>query len=466
MADLLKRELESLRERCAGRVVTKDDIDYDAMRSVWNGAVDHRPAVIVRCGGPGDVSAAVRFAREEGLEISVRGGGHGVGGAAVTSGGLMLDLGPLRHVEVYPRARRAVCGGGATWADVDAATQAYGLATPGATVSHTGIGGHTLGGGLGWLTRRHGLTADNLESADLVLASGEYVHASARDHPELFWAIRGGGGNFGVVTSFAYRLHPVGPAVHVSLLFWEAERGAEAVQVIDEAVRDLPRHVGVLAAFGMSAPPAPYVPEEHRLRPGHAIVVAGFASPEQHEAVVSPIRAALAPLFEFGAAMPYTRLQSFLDESAPWGVLADERAVDLPRLTPGAIATLCEHAGRKRSPLSFMPAFHLGGAFSAVGEEETAFGGSRAPHYTVSIVAMAPSPDGLSADRDWAHAAWEALLPYADGTGTYVNFITEPDEDRVRASYGREKHARLAAVKAVYDPDNTFHLNANITPGG
>ncbi|MEU4544838.1 FAD-binding oxidoreductase [Nonomuraea dietziae] len=464
MVQLIQREIETLREACAGRVVTSHDSDFHVMRTVWNGAVDRHPAVIVRCSGPEDVSAAVRFAHEEGLELSVRGGGHSFSGAAVTSGGLMLDLSALRLVEVDPEGRRAVCGGGATWADVDGATQAYGLATPGGTISHTGIGGLTLGGGFGWLTRGHGLTADNLEAAEVVLSTGERVRASQEDHPDLYWAIRGGGGNFGVVTSFTYRLHPVGPAVQVAMLFWEAERGCEAVGLIHDVVANLPDDFGALIGFGMSAPPAPFVPEQHRFRPGHALILAGFGAPERHEAVLSRLRAALEPLFEFVSPMPYTQLQSMLDESAPWGILAYEKALDLPTITPEAADTLCDQAALKGSPMSFMPSFHLGGAFSEVSDDATAFGGSRQPHYTISIAAITPDPGALSAERDWARAAWEAMQPYGMGSGTYVNFIADPDEDRVRASYGPRKYERLSAIKRTYDPGNLFHLNANIRP--
>ncbi|MDR8414795.1 FAD-binding oxidoreductase [Nonomuraea sp. 3-1Str] len=464
MVRLIKRELETLRERCTGRVVTEQDPRYDVARALWNGAVDHRPAAIVRCTGPGDVSAAIRFAREEELEISVRGGGHDVGGSAVTSGGLMVDLSGLRRVRVDPASRRAVCEGGATWADLDAATQAHGLATPGGTVSHTGVGGLTLGGGFGWLTRMHGLSADNLQSADLILADGQYVHASARDHPDLFWAIRGGGGNFGVVTGFTFRLHPVGPEVHFALLFWEAERGPEALLAIEEAIAGLPRRAGVLAAYGLTAPPAPFVPPPHRSRPGHALLIAGFGSAEEHRATVTGVEDMLRPLFTYADAMPYPRLQAFLDATAPWGVHAYERALDLAAITPRVAATLCEQAALKGSAMTFMPSFRLDGEFCAVDDAATAYGGSRLPHHTLCFTALTPSPEALPAERAWSRAAWEAVLPHAMGAGSYVNFQVEREADRVRAAYGAEKYGRLAAVKAVYDPDNVFHLNANIRP--
>ncbi|MFC5817599.1 FAD-binding oxidoreductase [Nonomuraea harbinensis] len=464
MVQLIRSGLEGLRERCAGRVVSPKDDGYESMRRIWNGAVDRHPGVIVRCGGPDDAEAAVAYARQEDLEISVRGGGHGFGGLAVTDGGVMLDLSALRQIEVDAASRWASCGGGATWADLDAATHVYGLATPGGTISHTGVGGLTLGGGFGWLSHDHGLTVDNLESADVVLADGRQVHASAREHPDLFWALRGGGGNFGVVTSFAFRLHPVGPEVQVGVLFWEAERGPEAIETIDQAVRSLPEHVGVLIAFGMSAPPAPFVPEEHRLRQGHALIVAGFGSPRHHASVLEPITRALPPLFSFAAPMSYPQLQSLLDDTVPWGTPAYEKALDLPSLGTDAIATLCEQAALKGSPMSFIPAFRLDGAFSAIPDAATAFGGSREPHYTLSVMALTRTADALEQERTWARDAWSALLPYSRGTGAYVNFLTDQDEDRVRASYGEEKYARLAAIKAEYDPDNVFRLNQNIRP--
>ncbi|NUW34427.1 FAD-binding oxidoreductase [Nonomuraea sp. SMC257] len=464
MVRLIRRELEALRERCAGRVITEQDVLYDSARAVWNGAVDRRPAAIVRCAGPGDVSAAIRFAREEELELSVRGGGHNFGGSAVTSGGLMLDLSALRRVRVDPGTRRAVCEGGATWADLDAATQAHGLATPGGTVSHTGVAGLTLGGGFGWLTRAHGLTADNLMSADVVLAGGEYVHASPRDHPDLFWALRGGGGNFGVVTGFTFRLHPVGPEVRVAFLFWEIERGTEALAAAEETIAGLPRRAGVLTACGLTAPPLPFVPPEHRGRLGHALLIAGFGSAEEHAATAERAAQALRPLFAFAEAMPYTRLQTFLDDSAPWGVHAYEKALDVTGIGPEAAATLNEQAARKTSPMSFMPSFRLDGAFSDMDDAATAYGGSRAPHHTLSFMALTPSPEALPAERAWSRAAWQAMLPHATGAGSYVNFQVEADADRVRRAYGAAKYARLAAVKAVYDPGNVFHLNPNIRP--
>lgn len=447
-----------------GELLVRGDDGYDEARSIWNGAIDRYPAVVARCRSTADVLAAVAFGRDQGLEIAVRGGGHSFAGASVCDDGLMIDLSAMRQVSVDPKARRAVCGGGATWADVDAAAQAHGLATPGGIISHTGIGGLTLGGGMGWLTHRHGLTVDNLLSARVVTADGRVLRAAEDENPDLFWALRGGGGNFGVVTSLEYRLHPVGPTVHLGLLFWGLEDGPEALRLAARVTSDLPRDAGALLAVGLTAPPAPFVPERHQGTLGHALLLAGFGSAEEHAQLVDQVRAALPPLFEFVAAMPYTGLQRLLDEAAPWGIRAYEKALHLPALTDAVVDRLTEWAPRKSSPMSFLPVFRLDGAYSGVRDDATAFGGGRSPCYVVNMDGSAPTPELLAADREWVRGVWEALRPHALGSGSYVNFMAEYEDDRVRASYGPAKYARLAQVKAAYDPDNVFHLNANIAP--
>jgi FAD/FMN-containing dehydrogenase len=456
-------DLDSFRAAFGGRVIAPDDADYDSARSVWNGDIDRRPAAIARCSSAEDVAAAIAFARGRGLEFTVRGGGHSYAGNAIADGALMIDLSALREVTVDPAARRAVCGGGATWAEVDAATQAHGLAVPGGFVSHTGIGGLTLGGGLGWLTRKAGLSVDNLLACEVVTADGRILRAAADEHPDLFWALRGGGGNFGVVTSFEYRLHEVGPLVHLGLFFWGVEQGAEALRFSRDFVKTVPEEMGAFVA-GLSAPPAPFVPEALHFAPGYALAIVGFGSPEEHAEVVAPIRAAVPPAFELVTPMPYTALQQMFNESAPWGILAYEKALYLDELTDEVIAVFTEHLPQKRSPLSLVPIFVLSGAYRRVSEDETAFGGSRAAGYVFNISAAAPTPELIAADRAWVRAFWEALRPHATGAGSYVNFMNEYEEDRVRAAYGAAKHARLARIKAAYDPDNVFHFNANIKP--
>jgi FAD/FMN-containing dehydrogenase len=452
----------AFQERFAGDVLVPGDPGYDEARSVWNGDIDRHPAAIARCFTAEQVAAAVEFARQEGLEIAVRGGGHSFAGFSVCDGGLMISLSEMRDVTVDPDARRARCGGGATWADVDAATQAHGLAVPGGIVSHTGIAGLTLGGGMGWLTRRAGLSCDNLVSAEVVTADGQILTASAESNPDLFWAIRGGGGNFGIVTSFDYRLHEAGPLAQLGLFFWGAGQGDEALRFSRDFVKTLPDDMGTILA-GLCAPPAPFVPELYHLVPGFALLIVGWGSAEEHEKVVDPIRAALPPLFEFVTPIPHTELQKMFDEAYVWGTLAYEKALYLDELTDEAIAVMAEHLPQMTSPLSFMPMLPLAGAYLEVGDDETAFGGRRAPCWAVNIAAVAQSPDVLATDRAWVRSFWEALRPHAQGSGSYVNFMSEDDYDRVQAAYG-QKYERLAQVKAAYDPDNVFHLNANIKP--
>jgi FAD/FMN-containing dehydrogenase len=356
-----------------------------------------------------------------------------------------------------------VCGGGATWGDLDGASQAHGLAVTGGFISHTGIAGLTLGGGVGWLTRKAGLSADNLVAAEVVTADGRVLRASADQNADLFWAIRGGGGNFGVVTSFEYQLIEAGPIVHLGFFFWGADRGVEALRFGREFVKTLPEGMGALIA-GLSAPPAPFVPDQYRFAPGYAVVIVGFGSEEEHQRMVQVVRETLPPLFDLVTPIPYANLQQMFDAGNPWGILGYEKALYLDDITDEAIAVIAEHLPRKKSPLSFMPVFFLDGAYRRVGEDETAFGGSRAAGYLFNIAAIAPTPDLLETDRAWVRTFWDALRPCASSSGSYVNFMTEYDEDRVRATYGAAKYDRLARIKATYDPDNVFHLNANIQP--
>jgi FAD/FMN-containing dehydrogenase len=462
MAVQFASDVGAFRERFAGDVLVPGDPGYDEARSVWNGDIDRHPAVIARCSTAEQVAAAVEFARQEGLEIAVRGGGHSFAGFSVCDDGLMINLSEMRDVTVDPDARRVRCGGGATWADVDAATQSHGLAVPGGIVSHTGIAGLTLGGGMGWLTRRAGLSCDNLVSAEVVTADGRILTASAESNPDLFWAVRGGGGNFGIVTSFEYRLHEAGPLANLGMFFWGAGQGAEALAFSRDFVKALPDDTGTILS-GLAAPPAPFVPEEFHLVQGWALLVVGWGSPEEHEKLVAPIRDELPPLFEFVTPIPHTELQKMFDETFAWGTLAYEKGLYLDELTDEAIAVLAERLPQMTSPISVVMMLPLTGAYAAVGDDETAFGGSRTPCWAVNIAAATDSPEVLATDRAWVRSFWEALRPNAQGSGGYVNFMSELDHDRVRSAYG-QKYDRLAQVKAAYDPDNVFHRNANIKP--
>jgi FAD/FMN-containing dehydrogenase len=456
--------METFRQKFTGQILTPGDAEYERSRSVWNGAINRRPAVIAKCTTTAQVSEAVQLARRSGLELAVRGGGHNYAGHAVCEGGLMIHLGAMKDVTVDGGARRATCGGGATWADLDGATQKHGLATPGGFVSHTGVGGLTLGGGIGWLTKKAGLTCDNLVSAEIVVADGRIVRASATENPELFWALRGGGGNFGVITSFEFALHPVGPTVNLGLFFFGLDQGPEALRLGRDVVKTLPEEATAFLAIGLSAPRAPFVPPAFHLRPGHALLVVGFGSPAEHAAVVAPIRKALTPLFELVTPIPYLALQQMFNESAAWGSFAYEKALYLDSLSDTAIAVIGEHLPRKTSPLTFLPTFTLDGKYRSVGENDTAFGGSRSAAFVLNIQTASPTRELYEADRAWIRNLWDALRPHARGTGSYVNFLPEGEtEDRIKASYG-DKYARLVRIKSEWDPGNLFHLNANIKP--
>lgn len=456
--------IEALRSAMTGSVLLADDGGYDEARAIWNGDIDRRPAVITQCRTQDDVVVALEYAQLEGLEIAVRGGGHSYSGSSVCDNGLMIDLSRMREVRVDPERRRAQVGGGASWADVDGATQAHGLAVTGGVISHTGVGGLTLGGGMGWLARKLGLSCDNLVSAAAVLPDGRCVRACADEYPDLFWAIRGGGGNFGVVTEFEFALHEVGPEVHLGLFFWSLSDSIAALTLCRDVIPTLPKEMGALIAAALNAPPLPAVPEQHHFTLGHALIVVGFGSAEDHARALAPVREQLPPLFEIVTPIPYTALQRMLDDSAPWGVRGYEKALDLDDLSNDAIAVLTELAPHKTSPLSFMPIFCLDGAFSRVGDDDTAFGGSRAAHYVVNIAAESPDAASLLADRTWVRSVWDALRPFARNEGSYVNFMAEADEDRIRTSYGPDKYERLARIKAQYDPGNVLHRNAYIKP--
>jgi FAD/FMN-containing dehydrogenase len=463
MTEPAQADIDALRRVMTGRVVGPQDSDYDNARVVWNGNIDRRPAVIAQCADASDVSAAITFAREHGLEIAVRGGAHSTGGSSSVDDGLVVDLSGMKQVTVDPLARRAVVGGGATLADLDAATQAHGLSTPGGIVGHTGVAGLTLGGGMGWLTRKAGLAIDNLVAAEVVTADGRIVRASQDENADLFWAIRGGGGNFGVVTTFDFRLHEVGPIVQFGMFFWGLDQGAEALRLSRDVIASPSEDVTAMIV-GLNAPPEPFVPEAVRFQPGYALIVIGFGSNEEHEAVVQGIRRTLPPLFDLVTPLPFVQVLRMFDEANAWGVHAYDKGLYVEDLSDEVITVVTEHQARKTSPLSVLFFYRLDGAYSAVGEDDTAFGGGRSPRYQVFIIGLGADDKQLSAERAWVRAFWEALRPHAMGSGGYVNGEAEFDDDRVRNTYGPAKYDRLARIKAVYDPENLFHRNANIRP--
>jgi hypothetical protein len=447
-----------------GPVIVPGDSGFDEGRRVWNAGIDRRPLMIARCASAADVVAAIGFAREDQLEVSVRGGAHSVAGMAVCDDGLMVDLSLLNTVTVDSEVRRARAGGGALLADLDAATLAHGLAVPTGLISHTGVGGLTLGGGMGWLTRKFGLSIDNLVSAEVVTADGRLLRAAEDENPDLFWAVRGGGGNFGVVTSFEFALHQLDPMVQFGLFFWSLDQGAEALRLAREITAAMTGDINAVVA-ALNAPPAPFVPQQHHFAPGYALLLTGFGSAPEHAQLVTQLRESLPPLFDLVTPMPYVELQKLLDESYAWGSCSYEKGTYIQDLSDPVIEVVTEHVRRKNSPMSALLFYRLDGAYSQVGDDATALSGGRSPRYGTFIFGFAPDAELLAADRRWVRSFWEALRPHAIGSGDgYINSMTDPSDDRIRASYGTAKYERLAKIKGEYDPGNMFHLNANIRP--
>lgn len=464
MTQTAESPITTLRSLMRGQVVDATDREYDDSRRVWNGNIDRRPLVVARCLDEADVQTAVRFATQQGLEVAVRGGAHSMAGNSVVDDGIVIDLSLMNQVRVDPRSRRAVVSGGALLGDLDAATQAHGLAVPAGLVSHTGVGGLTLGGGMGWLTRLAGLTIDNLVSARVVTADGKARAASESENADLFWAIRGGGGNFGVVTEFEFALHQVGPMIHFGILFWSLDQGADALRHARDVISTLPDDVNVMIG-GLNAPPAPFVPEQHQLQPGYAAIVVGTGTSESHAAVCAALRDGAPVVFDFTTPMPYVDLQKMLDEANAWGFHCYDKGCYVESLSDEVIDAVTQHFPRKTSPLSIMLFYRLDGAFSRVAEDATAFSGGRAPRFAVFIIGVCPAPEMLAAERDWVRSTAEALRPLSLDDGVYVNALTDVDAlSPVQAAYGAEKYARLVEIKTKYDPHNVFHRNANIAP--
>ncbi|MDD7968967.1 FAD-binding oxidoreductase [Actinomycetospora lemnae] len=461
MTQVLSR-LDELRTAMTGTVVTPDDPGYDEARRVWNADIDRRPAVVAYCTSTDDVAAAVTFAREASLEISVRSGAHSTSGACVGDAGIVIDLSRMNAVQVDAEARRATVAAGALLRDVDAATQIHGLALPSGEIGHTGIAGIALGGGMGWLTRQGGLTLDNLLAAQMVLADGRIVRVAADENPDLFWAIRGGGGNFGIVTSFEFALHPVGPQIEFALLFYGMDQAPDALRVARNTIPDLPADIS-FQTVALHAPPAPFVPEEHHFRKGFALVVVGFGTEESHRAVVERVRGALPPLFEMVTPMPFTALQQMFDEAYAWGVYAYEKSLYLEDISEGALEVLVEHAGAMPSPMSVVHLYTLSGAYCTPEDAATAFSGGRSPRLAVFIIGMTPDEESHPVERAWVRGLFDALAPHAMGRGAYINGMGGDDAHRVPSAYG-DKYARLQRIKAQYDPENVFHRNTNILP--
>ena len=450
---------QAFTEGLGGEVLRPGDEAYDSARRVWNGMIDRRPALIARCLGVADVQAAVRFAREHKLLVAVRGGGHNVAGNAVAEGGIVIDLSRMRAVRVDPTRRTARAESGATWGELDHEAAVHGLATTGGAVSTTGIAGLTLGGGVGWLARRFGLACDNLLSVDLVTADGRLLTASASEHADLFWGVRGGGGNFGVVTSFEYQLHPVGPVLGGMVLYPLEQAGALARFYRDFAA-GAPEELSALLLF-LVAPPLPILPP-HLHGASLAGVMVCYSGPlAQGQEVLRPLRAFGTPVLDRILPMPYTAMQRLLDDGSPPGLLNYWKAGFLRELSDDSVATLAEHASRTTLPGQMVEIFQFDGAVNRVGPEETAFS-HRNGKFDFTAVAKWSEPADSERYIAWARDFYRAMEPFTTG-GVYVNYLGEEGEERVKAAYG-SNYARLVALKNQYDPTNLFQLNQNIKP--
>lgn len=454
-----KAEFGQLRAKLRGELIERDDPNYEAARKVYNGMIQKRPLLIARCADVADVIAAVNFGRENNLLVSIRGGGHNAGGLGICDDGLVMDLSRMRYTVVDPKTKTVRVGGGCTLGDVDHATHAFGLAVPGGILSTTGVGGLTLGGGLGHLTRRYGLTIDNLVSADIVLADGRFVTANKKQNEDLFWAIRGGGGNFGVVTSFVFNAHPV-QTVYAGPMLWHLEKTVEVMQWYREFIAKAPEELNGFFAF-LTVPPGPPFPEHLHNQKMCGIVWCYCGPLQKAEKMFKPIRKSLPPALDLVGPLPYPALQSMFDPLYPPGLQWYWKADFVKELSDEAIRLHLEHGSQLPTLHSTMHLYPINGAAQQMANDATPWNYRDA---TWAEVIVGVDPDPANNDRliHWARKYWEALHPHSAG-GAYVNFMMEEGEDRVRATY-RHSYDRLAEIKAQYDPANFFRVNQNIKP--
>ncbi len=452
--------LSALRTAFRGELVRRGDPTYDERRKIWNGSIDRYPALIARCSGVADVVAAVRFARGTDLPVAVRSGGHSFPGQSTCDDGIVIDLSPMKGIRVDPEARTARAQAGVLLGELDQATQAFGLAVPAGIVTHTGLAGLTLGGGIGWLMRKYGLTVDQLLAVDMITANGELVKASESENSDLFWGIRGAGGNFGIVTEFTFRLNPVGPTVLAGPIFWPMEDSPKVLRFYRDWITDVPDDLTTIVVH-RRIPPLPAIPKEFHGKPV-VTVMSCYAGPvEEGEKVIRPMREFGSSILDLCKPKPFVAHQSMLDPSFPPGWWYYFRSADLAELSDGVIDIVASRALQMTSPLTAFPIFQLGGAIGRVGEDETAFNGRSAGH-TININATTATEKGFDEEREWSRNFWTALKPYH--TSVYVNFLMDEGEERIRQAYGPKRYDRLKALKRKYDPDNFFRINQNISP--
>ena len=453
------QSIDQLRSSVRGELIAATDAGYDAARKVYNGMIDKRPRLIVRCVDAADVIAAVRYGRDTATLTAIRGGGHNGAGLGTCDDGLVIDLSRMKGVHVDPAARTVRVAGGCVWGDVDHATHAYGLATPSGFISTTGVAGLTLGGGIGYLTRRYGLTIDNLLSVDMVLADGRSVTADNKQNSDLFWAVRGGGGNFGVVTSFEFRLHPVS-TVQFGPTFWPPEQAADVLKAYRKFIVDAPEEINGFFAF-LVVPPAPMFPPHLHMKTVCAIVWCSTGTAEQTDKATRSMRSIGTPLLDAVGPAPFPVVQSTFDGLFVPGMQWYWRADNFTELSDEAIARHVEHGSKLPTMLSTMHLYPVNGAAQKVGKNETAYS-FREALFAEVIVGVDPDPANAKKITEWCKNYYDALHPYSAG-GAYVNFMMDEGQERVQASF-RDNYSRLAAIKKKYDPSNFFCVNQNIRP--
>lgn len=451
------RELES---GFTGELVRPTDGSFEELRKVWNGSIDRHPALIARCAGAGDIRAATQFARRTGLPVAVRGGGHSFPGLSVCDDGIVIDLAPMKGITVDTEARTVRVQAGALLGELDRATQPFGLAVPSGIVTHTGVAGLTLGGGIGWVMRKYGLSIDQLSSVELITAEGEWVLANQAENADLFWGVRGGGGNFGIVTAFDFNLCEVGPTVVAGPIFWPIEQSPQVLRFYRDWIADAPDELMTIVMH-RKAPPLPFVPRELHGRLIVGVVCCYTGPVEEGERVVRPIKDFGSPVLDLCVPKPFVDHQAMFDPSFPPGRWYYFRSCDVAELSDEVIDITVEHTRRIQSPLTSFPIWQLGGAVARVGEGETAFNGRGAGH-TFNINAATETAEGFDVEREWVRDFWSALKPFH--TSVYTNFLMEEGEERIRQAYGPEKYDQLKALKRKYDPGNLFRLNQNIPP--
>jgi FAD/FMN-containing dehydrogenase len=447
-----------------GELITPDHDGYDEARSLFNGAIDKRPALIARCTSTADVQAALAHAREQGLVVAVRGGGHSTAGHSCCDDGIVIDVGPMKNVEIDAEAGTGRFGAGLNWGELDAATQEHGLAVTGGRVTHTGVAGYTLGSGSGWLERKYGLTSESLISAEVVTADGRVVRASADENADLLWGLKGGGGNFGIVTEFEFKLHPVGPIVYAGMILHPRSAAPELARFYRDFMERAPDEVGGGLAFN-TAPPEEFVPEEARGKQAVGIIVLYVGDPQEGEEVLRPLVEFGDPILRMVQPMPYVAVQSMIDGGNPWGICEYFKVDYLTELPDEAIDTVIDEAAGVVSPFTTIILARLGGATDRTDTDAMALNAPKTKWFYFHL-AMWMDPSMADGERDGARAFMKALGPWAAGKAPLNFIMSDEGEQRLRASFGDEKFERLQALKDKYDPDNVFSLNANIPPSG